>query len=170
MGSSYHWVEKHKLPLAVAFFVGKKGDHAERFENLGRMRDDKVSVRISPGMRNATLVKGMEQVNNLLTSLGMNVDKPINEMSSASLSERIQNLWICNCIKDNAYKIRTRGIIDKCFSCNKESVDAATPDAVQAKAYLLEMERKERSFKHGKGTSGSLALDIREKIFGGGSQ
>lgn len=149
MSYSYHWVEIDKLPSAVAYLVGYKGHKLSEIYIGDRTSHGKKNIRVSPALRQATLVEGMTRIQNWMNQLGLEGTKSVDSLGYDDVQSKIAKLWMCRCVEDGSYKIRKRGVVDKCFICEETSVTTASPDIENGTAYLKELERKEIAFKRG---------------------
>lgn len=150
MSYSYHWVEIDKLPSVVAYLVGYKGHKLSEIYIGDRTSHGKKNIRVSPALRASTLSEGMTRIQNWLNQLGLEATKSVDSLGYEDIQVKIDKLWVCRCVEeDGYYKIRKRGVVDKCFICEETSTTTASPDIEKGTAYLKEQERKEIAFKRG---------------------
>ena len=154
--SSYHVVPTEKLQVAIAFVVAKKG---KALRSIGvtdyRQNPENKTLRIEPAMRHRTFADGLHSINEeiarLLPALPCN-GLAVADMSSATQTARVAELWACHCTTtghsgNTIYKIRKRGVMDECFTCKQTAQEGYCPDLSDGVANLKDLERKERSLK-----------------------
>ena len=156
MGYSYHMVDADKIPFAVAFLVGYKGSKLDDIR-IGNNTNSygKKSLSVSPGLRKSTLTEGISRIQDWTQPLNLEGAKSIDALSYDDKEVSVRKLWNCNCVEeDGYYKIRKRGVVDKCFICEETSANRPhPPDIEKGIAYLKSLQRKEIEIKSGRGVS-----------------